>query len=750
MQSETDDGEEGGGAPISARDVIAVLRRHAWLIVGLVALVTSAAVVGSLMLPNRYESFAIVQIDQRSKKIVDIEGVVSDLKGDASTVESEVEVIRSRMIALRVIDQLKLREDDEFVGPSPWQRRLMRWGLVSAPEPVPAAEQERIPVTGSPHVAAFDAREPGEPAIDPVALEFDSRLMVGRIRNTLLIEIRFASADPLKAARIVDAVADTYIRSQIEAKQQATLAATGLLDGRLKGLRDKLAEAERQVEQFKAAHNIFDSEGQTLAERQLAREMEGLVNARSEAADAKARYEQARRMMIGGEDPETIADVLKNGTVRLLRDELSKALRREAELATKYGARHPEMQKVAADVAKAQSELNIEIGKIIRNLRTEHDVAVARTHQLEAGLERLKQEVAASKEHQWRLRDLEREAAASKQLYEAILSRNKQTAETLGLQVADARLVEPASVSMKPASPNRKKLVLLALIGSLISGIGIAFVLEFAHPGAARVEDAERALDAPVISMLPMLTSADGVVEPLKALRAMLADPGGTVAEAIRAMRHEIDRGSKAGEPRVILLCSSFPGEGKSVIASNLALHFAQLGRRTILIDADLRRAALSRDLGITERPGIVELLDGRALPEDAILRDQRSGLFVMPAATRAGAPQAAAELLSSPQMARVLRDLKSRFDVIVLDAPPLLPVIDARVLADQVDQIVFAMTWRKTSKALARKAVKLLGANRRKLVGIVLNKVDASDRRHQLGTDAYAADNTGLVARAA
>jgi len=726
----SEDGEDGG---FSLQDAYQIVRKRYRLIAVLTMLVANVTAGAVLMIPNRYEAVATVQIDQRQKKITNIEGVISDLKADTATVDSEVEIIRSKAIAQRVIETLGLRGDKELNEPTGVKRWLAMIGLsrkqILPPKPAATdANGTRDPIAT---VLNIERAIDTEPERDAIGRAFESRLKVVRLRNTLLIEIHFSSADPIKAARIANTIADVYLKSQIEAKQRAAEQASALLEEKIRGLRDRVGVAERRIERFKTDNNIFDADGFLLADRQLAREMEALVIARKQTAEAKARFEQARRMSLQGEGNESVADVLQSQTIRLLRDELTKALRKEAELATKYGPRHPEIQKSAADVAKAQSELTAEVNKIIRNLKTEYEVAADRERQLAAAMDGLKGQIGSSKDQIWQLKELEREATANKQLYEALLSRNKQTVETLGLQFPDARIVEQADVPPTPASPKRKQIVLIALAGGLALGLGLAFLLELMAPGVHRPEDAEKALETALLGALPGLKrQSDGVMDPLMAIRLMVAAPRGLFAEAIRGIRHEIDARRRSGAARVILIASSLPNEGKSMVASNLALHYAQTGSRVLLVDGDMRKAELSRLLGMQARHGLLDAIKSGQGVEAAIVRDGATGLHFLPAASvlDTDATTSAAEHLSHGGAHHVIDRLRSQFDLVVVDAPPLLPVVDARFLADLVDQIVFVMTWKRTPKALAKRAMKLLGLNSRKVIGVVVNQVDPAD----------------------
>jgi exopolysaccharide transport family protein len=740
---ESGDGRESRGGGFGPQDLIAVLRRRWRLVVAFAIIVGLLAAAVVIFMPNRYEAMATVQIDQRHKKIVDIPDVLSGVKADTATVDSEVEVVRSRQIALRVIETLNLRDDPEFAENSLLWRWLGKLGMRRTEAPVAETGARRL-VGGESTMPILPPAKPGttEPRRDEVLEAFGRNLRVMRIRTTLLIEIKYTASEPLKAAKIANTIAEVYIASQVQAKNQATSVATGLLEEKIRDLSQRVAAAERAVERFKAENNIFDAEGHLLSSGQLKREMEALLISQNETAQARSRYEQARRMMLTGEGNESIADVLKSHTVRLFADELTRASRKQAELATKYGPRHPEMLKSAADVAKAQSALTGEVNKIIRNLKTEYEVAVGREQQLSESLENLKVEIVGSRDKRWKLQELEREAVASRQVHESFLSRLKQTSETQGLQLPDAKVVELAGVPLFPVAPKRKQIVLIATAVGAVLGFALALVLELAGGGLMKPEDAERALDIPHIGSIPAFRrAADGLSDPMRSARLMISDPGGSLAETIRAIRHEIDARRRRNAPAVLLAASALPGEGKTTLASNLAHLYALSGRRTLLIDADLRRAQLTRLLGVEGQPGLLDVLVDRLPPEYAILHDATSGLHFMPASDGRSPDRPAAEILAGHYLPAALARLRHQFDTIVIDAAPLLPVVDGRIIASQADQIVVTMNWRTTPKKMVKAALKSLGPARARVIGVVVNKVEPA----LLGIDPdYGVERTG------
>ncbi|MGL4396066.1 MAG: GNVR domain-containing protein, partial [Hyphomicrobium sp.] len=664
------------------------------------------------------------QIDPRQKSITNLDSVVEDLKGDQPTIESEVEIIQSRPIILRVIETLNLRADPEFVAPSMSSRMARLFGLSSSDDATKeVATREPLPYRDQ-IGDLLNPAVPGKshPERDEVVVAFLDRLKVARVRNTLLIDIRYSASDAVKAATIANTVAEVYLNDQLDSKKRAASTASQILEKKLDEMRVTVAEAERKVEQWKAENRVYDSEGQILSEKQLARLMEQTVTARNATAEARAKFEQAQKLARAGDGGGAIGDVLQSHTIRLLKEQLGQATRKAAELNTKYGSKHPDMLKVRAEVAEAQAQLSAETERLIINLKNEYEQAEARERQLAQSLNQLKDQEAVTKDAGVDLKDLERDAATSKQLFEALLTRYKQTTETQSFQLPDARLIEHADTPLYPASPKRKQLVLIAAAGGLVLGLAMALLLELMAPGIARPEDFQRVLEvAHLSSVPPALMAGDTQSNPGKAIRFIVAEPASAYADAIRDTRRALDMRRTAPGARVVLVASSLPGEGAEIIASNLAHTYAMTGVRVLLVDADLRRQPLTRMLAPERTIGLFDQLTSGAPVENAVLRDGLTGLHFLPASGQPIVPKSVPELLSSPAIAQSVARLKDRFDVMIMTVPPLLPVIDGRIIADYADQILFIMRAHKTPKALAKKAIKSLGFNGGKIAGAVL-----------------------------
>lgn len=731
MRDQDDHQPEEGSGGFGPRDAIAAVRRRGWLIALIAVTATAVALAFAYSLPNLYEAEATVQIDPRKKTIVSLEAVLPDIAGDTPTIESQVEILRSRVIALRVIDALGLRSDPEFApaaaaGPFAW----LTFGGGTQPvviDEAAAAKRRLEAAVAARSAGGPDAADVGadRPERDAVAATFAGRLKTQRVRNSLVVEIRFTSRDPVKAARIANTIAEVYIRDQIDMKIRATGLAAELLEPKLAGLREKVSEAEHRIARFKAENGIIDVEGQLLSEKQLARLMEQTVMARNTAAEARARYEQVRQAIRSGEG-RNVTDVLQSQTVRMLKDLHAKATRHEAELLTKYGPKHPELLKARAEIADVDAQLSREMEQIVAGMRNEYLAAEERERVLGGNLNQLKDQQSVSKEVSIKLRDLEREAETSRRVFESFLIRYKQTTEAQELHLPDARIVEKADVPNYPSSPKRKQIALIGLVGGLLCGFGLTLLLELTATGLSRPDEAETTLGVPHLASVPRLKrQSDGLTDPMQSLRVVLSHPQGAFARMLWLLQGELDKRRVDPAARIILVASSLPNEGKTLIAANLALASVARGASTLLIDCDMRRSSLTQQFDLAEAPGLLDAIAYGQDFERMILKDTVSGLAILPAGGGGRVALSPVEALEAPAFGQRLARLKAHFDTIIIDAPPLLPVVDARILADFADQIVFVALWRRTPKDIIRRAARLLGANSAKIAGLVLNQVD-------------------------
>lgn len=696
----------------------------------LVALVSGSIILlGTLIvstLPTRYEATATVQIDPRKSNLSSIGNNDMPLAPGANA-DSEIEIVASRNTILRVIDELDLRNDPEFTEGGPF-KKLIRM-VLGRPNPVPAGAEGGRQPNADPIGRIISGELPATSTSTPdeVALSVSERLSVVRVRMTPLFEIRFNSTDPQKSARIANAIARSYLAGQVEEKKQSASVVSGLMEQQLNDLKQRVSDAERKVEEFKTANNIHNAgSGEDLTAKQVTSQMERQINARNATAEAKASYEQIRRIKLNGGNVGDLGDILSSLNVTQLKDGYARAARHKAELETKYGPRHPELQKAQADHDEALSLLNRELKRYEAKFKNDYEIAMDRERQLAESMATFKNQQSSVNHASVKLKELEREAQTAKQIFEALLGRFKQVSETQSLQLPDSRIVEMAEVPLYPSAPKRFRLMIIVLLAGLGAGVGLALAFEFLNNGISRPEDVEQSLDLNHLSSLPAIPETGGRDRDLsRPARLVLTDPHSVFAEAIRGIRREIDQRRPDDAPRIILVTSGLPGEGSELIASNLAHHYAMTGHSILLVDGDLRRWNLTRRLMTPQTQGLLDVLSNGLPVDRALLRDTGTGLHFLAATGSMPLDVSSPELLVSQRMTHAIEQLKQRFDTIVIDAPPLLPVVDGRILADYADQIVYVTNWRRTPTQLSKRAIKSLGVNQEKIAGVVVNEVD-------------------------
>lgn len=727
-----------GAGIIDLRAFAAVLRRRAGLIAGIAFLTLGAAILGLFLTTPRFTATAVMIVDPRQQRVLPAEAVLAGIGADAAAVESQVEVIASSGIAQTVIGELGLETDLEFTRPSLTERavRVVR-ELVGRPQETTAAERS-----------------------DRVLARFVDILKVARRGLTYVLEVKFTSEDAEKAARIANAVTAAYLADQTGAKSAATRDAAVWLDERVGDLRRRVADAERAVATYKAENSYVETgEGRTLQDRQVSELNQQLTLAQARTAEAKARLDAITGATAAVVASGAIPEALLSPVVANLRGQYAEAARRDAETVSTYGPRHPAVAAAHAQLADTRSQIDREIARIVSGIRNEYAVARSRELSLSRSLAELTNQAARAGQASVRLRELEREATASRTLLEQSMLRLRETSEQEGLQRPDARVLSPAVVPSKPSEPKTVLVLLAGLAGALVMGVGAAGIAENLSRGFRTSREVEDSLSIPVIGHLP-LVDARAVARRQPRGRPTNVGPGrdrtGRLSTAAARARAGLDRlgvdqpltafgealrtvrsrlaAEAGGRPQVVTVLSAVPNEGKSTIAANLAHSFAKSGLSTLLVDVDVRKSGALRRGGADDRDGLLQILaSGSATLPDSVRTDPFSGLRML-SLGRVDDVSAASELLTGKAMRTLLGRLRSTFQVIVLDSPPLLPVVDGRELLEHADVGLFVIEWNRTDPNSASAALDTVGSSIRKIAGVVLNKVDPRVQRDSYG----------------
>ncbi|MBX3489221.1 MAG: polysaccharide biosynthesis tyrosine autokinase [Parvibaculum sp.] len=706
------------GAVLDIHKLLAIVRRRIWLVLVIAAALMGVATAVIWQITPRYTATTTVMIDTRRTQVIDMPAVLSDLSPNAVALNAQAEIIRSRAVTGRVIEKLDLGSDPEFnpmmdasgprlLSPRSWLPVFIGRGKA---EVLPPAERARVEAE-----AVFDTVRG--------ALEIVPKAQVASI------DIGFTSPDREKAALIANAVADAYVVDQLEAKFQATRQATEWLNARLGEMRVQLDESERAVEIFRAENDLLSAstEGGTLNEQQLSELNSQLITARADLAAKQVRYQRLQQLVRQGGSIETAGEVMSSGVIGGLRQQQAELARRQAELSSRYGPRHPEILKVQAEQRDLAREIANETGRILENVRNEVDIAATRVQSLEGSLDGLRQRASGDNQAFVQLRALEREAAATRTLYESFLTRFRQTTEQEDLQTPDARVISEARVPTVPSYPKTRVLLAAALMLSFGAGLACALALELLDDSIHTTAQAEEMLGVVSLGVIPLVGSkeAGGREGPHGYL---LRKPLSSYSEAFRSLRTALTLSNVDHPPRVVLFTSALPGEGKTTAAVSFAISGARAGLRTVVVDCDLRRPKVAAALGLPKPTvGLVEHLARQASLEEVMLHHEASGVDCIPIAAGTSNP---AELLSSQHMRELMEQLKRQYDLVVVDSAPVLPVSDTLTLAKLVDTTLFMVRWNETPKAAARNALREFINFGLPLAGVVLAQVDMSQQR--------------------
>lgn len=689
---------------IDIGQLVNVLNRQRHIILAVTGLVIAITLLAIFQIKPTYESTAQIMIDARQNRVVDVEAVMQGLPADQDSVRSEVEIIRSRKLAEAVINKLNLWQNPEFnetLRPASPVRALKEFasdlGGKTVDDPAAKADLER----------------------QRVIEEFLDKLDTGVVRNSRVITISFRSENPKTARDVTAKIVDSYLTQQLEDKYEATQRATKWLNDRLAELRVKVSESERAVEAFRAQAGLTRGKDSTISAEGLSELNTQLIMARTQRAEMESRLRQVQSQR---GDLDTNSEVLSSPLIQKLREQESELIRKQADMQQRLGPRHPDMLKAQAELNDLKRNIQVEVGRIISGLKNEVEVARSRESALSASLSSM-----GSRQNQLgtadvKLRELEREADANRTLFETFLNRFKQTSSQEDLQTADARLISAASLPTEAIFPKPKIMIPMSVIIGFGLGVMIALLMEYLDRGFRSMEQVEQSTGLSPLGLIPELATIKGAADVLPQ-DFVMDKPTSVYAEAIRTVRTALLLTDNFGTTaRSVLVTSSQPSEGKTSFTLSLARLSALSGQKIIVIDCDLRRPNVHRGLNLQNKMGMVDLLLGTHKLEEVLQKDKRSGIDVVSTGRNVPNP---ADLLASENMRKLLADLKSKYDLVIIDSPPVLAVADARVLSQLADKTVFLTRWAETARDVVLMAVKQLAGNGANLAGILLTRVN-------------------------
>ncbi len=699
--------------------------------------------------PPKYVSISSVLIDEGLNKIVDDISAASTTMQTDSAILSQIEILTSTRLAAVVVDKLKLDQNDAFMNPPQSAlaqgvgliRGLMQYVHPSPPMPGVGDISKLDPATRDALIATSRR--------DYAILKLQNEIRADRVGRSYVIALGYQATDPGLAKAITKAYADAYLADQLDASFDATERAAVWLQGRLTELRESSQQASLAVEKFRAEHGLSaNSDGQLMSDKQLADLNAQLIVAQADTARASARYQQYKSIVDSGsdnafKDAAIAADQPTSSVISALKTRYLTVAKRQQDVEANFGPDHPQAVALAKEKADISAQIFGELKQLTQSYRNEYEVALARETALRANVAAAQGKSSIDNQSQVQLRDLDQKATALTTLYQTFLGRYEEAAQQQSFPVGKIRIISDASTPMSASSPRSIIVLGLSLVLGVLMGAGFGGLNEFNERFFRTGEEVRDRVGLKFLGYLPTIGSkpakddkpaeaqpdaktarSPAAIERRARMRVSIDAPASMFSETLRSAKIAFDVVMEGQGSRVVGVISVLPGEGKSTVAANLAGLLAANGAKTLLIDGDLRNPGLSRSLGMEAEQGLMEAVVNGQTWQSVGKIDRQTKLAIIPAVLR-GNFSHTSELLSSAGMRRFIENAKETFEYIVVDLPPLGPVVDAKAFAPLVDGFVLVTEWGRTPRAMVRSMLESEPYVANKIVGAVLNKVD-------------------------
>jgi len=696
------------------------------IVIGAFLLATMALVTAyTLYKTPLYEGVARIEIDPNRTPKLGLQDLMEEkLSSDSSSVlQTEVKILQSDGIATQAINQ------------TDWATRK---GYGSAGKHVVISEL-------SPRMR------------EKLLAKFADKLKVQVIPNTQIVELRFRDSDPKLATAVSNAMVDAYIERNFKTRYQSTMQVSDWLSKQMEDLRQRATQAQDNLSDFQKKNNILGTdENNNIVTEKLRQLNEQLTAAEADRIVKEARYKLAQ-----SGNPELISSIVPNTTLQVLRTQQADLKAQYAQLTMKFGSGYPKVREVQGQLGKLDHDIDAEVKNVGQRIEDEYLAAQRTENMLQEKFNAQKQQAFTLTASAAQYSMLKHEVETSRELYDTLQLKLKEAGVTAGLSSTNVTVVDRAEIPGKPVEPKIPLNLALGFLGGLVGGVSLAFVLESLDDSITTSEDVEGISALPALSSIPVVENlaARSVRGALVGAGAgagadatevhdliTIRKPKSNAAEAYRTLRSSILLSSIDDPPKLIVVTSAFPQEGKTTTSSNIAVALAQRGGRVLLVDADMRRSSLYKKFGMDQGPGLSNVLMGGD-PADVMTTPlpELPDLNVMPAGP---VPQAPAELLASQRMRQLLRKWTQEYDHVVVDTPPVFPVTDALLLASQADAVLLVVRSGVTrKKALLRMRDVLQRANAN-IVGVALNGVNMRLEHYYAGSygkygDGYYDDQT-------
>jgi succinoglycan biosynthesis transport protein ExoP len=688
-----------------ARRYLAVLQKRRAIVVTCLVVSMLFAVIYNYTTRPIYQATTQILIDRATPKVLPTKDLVDPGVQDFQT---EYELLRGRTLAEKTVEKLDLQKSAELsTGPlmSPWERFQRKFlGKV----PTPTVDADGMPLS-------------------PAAAALRSRIRIEPLPGGRLVNVRFHAYDPGLAARVANTLAELYIDQSLDFRNATSSEATGWLSDRLREQRAKVEAAERALIEYQERLGLSGSNAEASPEGDRVSTLEAAaVAARMERVGKETALGQARS--VPSYQLASLPAVMANPGVQEARSSVAELQAEYTRMGDTLGEKHPDMLRLRGDIQAAQDKLQAELRNALRALEGDAQAARAREAALEASLAQARSESLEVGRKGIEYNALRREVEANKQLFQSLMSRSKETGLESELTSTNVRIMEKAEAPRAPISPNRPRNYQLGLLIGLALGIGLALFFEHMDNTVKTPEDI-KALGMPFLGMVPNVAQRAG--QPAAARAANTASPDAAVAEAYRVLRTNLIFSAPSEGGRALVLTSANPGEGKTTTTANLAVALALNGAKVLVVEADLRRPALHQHFRIKKTPGLSDLIVSKCQASQAIQSTRFKGLQVLPCGY---IPPNPAELLGSVSMREIVQALRSCYDWVLIDTPPVLAMADTPVLCPLVDGVVLVVSAEQSPRPAVQRSVDQVMGVGGKITGVVLNRVDLRRNSYYYG----------------
>lgn len=683
------------------------IRRYGWqiLALGFMGMVVAAAI--ALALTPIYRSTCTLFIEASRAKVASLDDVYGSALQNKEFYQSQIEILKSRAVAIRTARSLKLWDVAEFDPRKPDE------GLMARVRGVLGLHTEQPKWTEEALATAAGERLMGLISIEPV-------------RSSQLVKVSVESPDKRLAMMLANALAQSYIESDREAKFKITQQASTWFSSRLTELLQKLTASEAALQNYREQQGLVDLSGstETLLAQQASDTSNRLADARARRLTLESAYQQVAR--IGNGDYSKVPVVVSNSTVSTAVSRELDAKQRLATIESTLGTAHSTYKEAVANLEAARLNTQMQRELVAKSILTDYQAARNTEARLEAALGHVRNTAQKSNRQEFQLSVLQREVDSNRQLYTLFMTRAKETDLAADLQDNVARVIDPAATPNVPVRPRKFQITAVAGVLSLMLGGLLAMLIAKLDNTIKTGDEVEERLHLPVLTTLPALKEGDPSVS-----RLFLDQPQSQHAEAIRTARTGVLLSNIDRDSRVLMVTSCLPGEGKTSLACNLALAHAQT-RRTILVDADMRKPQVGPRLGVPPgAKGLSNLIAGTASLSECLHAVEGSALMVVPAGDL---PPSTLELLHSQRFSEVMELLRQSADIVLIDTPPVEIVSDALAIAPKTDGTIYVVKAMSTAYPVARKGITRLQRAGGKVLGVVVNSLNFDEASRYYG----------------